>query len=449
MTTRKRSLLSDLRAELTEPVIGPADPGYDKARAVFVPTIDRRPVAIARPVDAAEVAAVVAFARERELEPAARSGGHSSAGHGVSEGARVASAQAGLTAGGVTSSAGGHGLAIPFGDAGPVGIGGLTLGGGVGYLVRKHGLTIDSLLAAELVTADGRLLQVDERSHSDLFWAIRGGGGNFGVVTRFHYRLHPVDAVTGGMLMLPATPETIAAFVAAAEEAPDELSTIANVVPAPPLPSISAEHHGRHIVLATLLYAGSGDAADQAPAPFRSVATPIADLLRPMSYPEIYGPENGGPPPLSVLRTMFVDAIGREAAAQLLERLRGSTAQTTAAQIRVLGGAMARIPAEETAFAHRTRRIMMNVAALYTAAAETPVHEAWVRETGAALGRGDDAGYVNFLGDEGSGRVRAAYPGPTWDRLAEITQRYDPGNLFHLNQNVPPAAMTPAAKVAA
>jgi FAD/FMN-containing dehydrogenase len=446
------TLLSDLRAELTAPVIGPTDPSYDEDRAVFLPTIDRRPAAITQPVDATEVAVVVGFARERGLELAVRSGGHSGAGHGVSDGgivldlarlngleldadARVASAQTGLTAGEVTAAAGGYGLAIPFGDAGPVGIGGLTLGGGVGYLVRNHGLTIDSLLAAELVTADGRVLQVDDRSRPDLFWAIRGGGGNFGVVTRFLYRLHPVDVVTGGMLMLPATPETIAAFVAAAEEAPDELSTIANIVP----------HEGHHIVMAMLLYAGSGEAADRALAPFRSIATPIADLVKPMSYPEIYAAENGGPPPLSVMRTSFVDAIDSDDAAQLLQRLRGSTAQTAVAQIRVLGGAMARIPAEETAFAHRKRAIMMNVAALYASASEEPVHDAWVRETAAAVSRGNDAAYVNFLGDEGGERVRAAYPGRTWERLAEVKHIYDPGNLFHLNQNVPPLEARKAA----
>jgi FAD/FMN-containing dehydrogenase len=238
------------------------------------------------------------------------------------------------------------------------------------------------------------------------------------------------------MLMLPATPETLAAFVAAADDAPDELSTIANVVP----------HDGSHIVVATLVYAGSGEAADQALAPFRSIATPIADLLKPMSYPEIYAAENGGPPPLSIMRTMFLDALDRDAGAQLLERLHESTAQTAVAQIRVLGGAMARIPAVETAFAHRTRRIMMNVAALYKSAEEAPLHKAWVRETAAALSRGDDAAYVNFIGDEGSGRVRAAYPGRTWERLAEIKRRYDPGNVFHLNQNVPPL---PARELAA
>jgi FAD/FMN-containing dehydrogenase len=446
------TLLSDLRAELTAPVIGPADPSYDEDRAVFLPAIDRRPAAIAQPVDAAEVAIVVGFARERGLELAIRSGGHSGAGHGVSEGgivldlarltelvidpdAGVASAQTGLTAGEVTVTAAGHGLAIPFGDSGSVGIGGLTLGGGIGYLVRKHGLTIDSLLAAELVTADGRVLRVDDRSSSDLFWALRGGGGNFGVVTRFVYRLHPLGAVTGGMLMLPATAETVAAFVAAAEEAPDELSTIANIVPV----------DGRHVVVATVVYAGSGEAADRALAPFRSIATPIADLLRQMSYPEIFPPENGGPPPLSVLRTLFVDSIDRDSAAQLLGRLRESTAQTAVAQIRVLGGAMARVPAAETAFSHRTRRIMMNVAALYGAPVEAPVHETWVRETASALG-GDGAAYVNFLGDEGSGRVRAAYPGRTWERLADVKGRYDPENLFHLNQNIqPPAARELAA----
>jgi hypothetical protein len=214
--------------------------------------------------------------------------------------------EAGLTAGEYTTAAGAYGLATGFGDTGSVRIGGLTLGGGVGYLVRNYGLTIDDLLAAEIVTADGQVLHTDAQTHPDLFWAIRGGGGNFGVATRLRFRLHPVGQVVGGLL-LPATPEVIASFVAEAEAAPEELSTIANIMPAPPLPLVPAAQIGRLVIMATLVHAGPIEAGQRAVAPFRALATPIADLVRPMSYPEIYPPEADAFHPTAVARTMFVD----------------------------------------------------------------------------------------------------------------------------------------------
>ncbi|MGZ4388115.1 MAG: FAD-binding oxidoreductase [Gaiellaceae bacterium] len=445
-----------LRAELDGGVIAPGDADYDAARAVFSAAVDRRPAVIVRPADAAEVAYVVSLARETGLELAVRGGGHSVAGHGVSEGGivldlsrlkaleidpveRVAWAETGLNAGELTTCAGAHGLAVGFGDTGSVGIGGLTLGGGVGYLVRKHGLTIDSLLGAEIVTADGELLEVDADRHPDLFWAIRGGGGNFGVATRLRYRLEPVDAVVGGMLILPASPEVVAGFVAAADAAPDELSTIANVMPAPPLPFVPEEHHGRLVVLAMLVHAGPAEDAERVLAPFRALAPPVADLLRPMRYPELYGQAEGGGGLRTVARSLFVDAVDAAVAGSILDRLRASSAQMSVAQIRVLGGAAARVPNEATAYAHRQRRIMVNVAARYAGPGEAAVHEAWASETAAALRRGEDRVYVNFLGDEGPERVRAAYPGSTWERLREVKRRYDPDNLFRLNHNIPPA----------
>ena len=183
---------------------------------------------------------------------------------------RTAWAETGLTAREYTTAAAAHGLATGFGDTGSVGIGGLTLGGGVGYLVRKHGLTIDNLLAAEIVTADGQLLRADSENHPDLFWAIRGGGGNFGVATRFQFRLHEVSSVVGGLLILPATPEVIASFIAEAEAAPEELSTIANVMPAPPMPFLPEEQHGKLVVFALLAYTGAVEAGEHALRPFRS-----------------------------------------------------------------------------------------------------------------------------------------------------------------------------------
>jgi FAD/FMN-containing dehydrogenase len=224
---------------------------------------------------------------------------------------RTAWAQTGLTAGAYTTAVGTHGLATGFGDTGSVGIGGITLGGGVGYLTRKHGLTIDSLLAAEVVTAGGRLLRADDETNPDLFWAIRGGGGNFGVATRFQYRLHEVGTVVGGMLILPATPDVIASLVAEAEAAPEELSGIANIMPAPPMPFVPAEYHGKLVVMAILIHAGGGEAGQRAVTPFRALATPIVDMVRPMRYPEIYPPDPEGYHPTAVSRTLFVDSVDR------------------------------------------------------------------------------------------------------------------------------------------
>jgi FAD/FMN-containing dehydrogenase len=454
----KTSSLSipELRAELTGRVIAPDDAGYDAARAVFPGNIDRRPAVIVRPADADEVASVVSLARDTGIELAVRGGGHSGPGFGVCDAgivldlsamkaldidvnARSAWAEAGLTAGEYTNAAGAHGLATGFGDTASVGIGGLTLGGGIGFLLRKHGMTIDDLLAAEIVTADGTLLSVDEENHPDLYWAIRGGGGNFGAATRFRFRLHEVPSIVGGILMLPATPEVITSFVAEAEAAPEELTTIANVMRTPPMPFVPEEHHGTLAIFALMAYAGDTDAGERAVAPFRALAEPLADMLRPMTYPEIYMPDEEDYHPIAVGRTRFTDRFDEEAAATILDRISTSSAMMAVTQIRALGGAMARVPADATAFAHRGSRFMVTVAAVYEQMEETPQHQAWVDELAGTLQGEGDGAYVNFLGDEGEAGVRDAYPGPTWERLREIKRRYDPGNLFRLNQNVPPA----------
>jgi len=444
-----------LRATLKGQVIAPQDAGYDEARTVFYGGFDRHPAAIVRVANPTDVSHVVALARESGLELAVRSGGHSLAGHGVSDGGivldlsdmknlqidvegRTAWAETGLTAGEYTAATGAHGLATGFGDTGSVGIGGLTLGGGVGYLVRKHGLTIDDLISAEVVTADGRLLSVDAESHPDLFWAIRGGGGNFGVATRFRFRLHEVDTIVGGMLVLPATPGVIASFVAEAEAAPEELSAIANIMVAPPMPFLPAEHHGQLVIMAMMVYAGKVEAGERTIAQFRALATPLVDTVVPKPYPEMYEPMGPGPDE-EVARSMFIDSVDDRAAETIVEHLRASSAQMAVAQLRILGGAMARVPVEATAFAHRKRRIMVALGAVYEHREEAAVHEDWVSGFAAALCQGDGGVYVNFVGEEGEARVREAYPGSTWDRLAAIKGRYDPTNLFRLNQNVPPA----------
>ena len=446
-----------LRAAFNGRVIAPDDAGYDRARTVFLGDIDRRPAVIIRPADATDVSRVISLATETGLELAVRSGGHSAAGHSVTDGGivldlsdmrrldidpqqRTAWAQTGLTAGQYTTAAGAHGLATGFGDTGSVGIGGITLGGGIGYLVRKHGLTIDNLLAAEVVTADGELLRADAEEHPDLFWALRGGGGNFGVATRFKFRLQPLAQVVGGMLLLPATADVLAEFIALAEAAPEELSTIANVMPAPPLPFIPAAQHGKLVVLGMLCYAGEAEAGQRALAPFRALAKPLADLVRPMPYPGMYPPEEEEDfNPTAVVHTMFLDRVDSDTAGTILEHLAASDAMMRVAQLRVLGGAMARVPAEATAFAHRGSPIMATVVCFYHGPEDKPGCQAWLEAFAAALRQGDDGAYTGFLGEDGPARVHQAYPGSTWDRLVEVKARYDPTNLFRHNHNVPAA----------
>ena len=448
--------IPDLRAAVQCPVIAPDDPEYDVARRVFMGDVDRRPAAIVRVANADDVARVIDVARETGVELAVRAGGHSIGlcttdgglvidvrdmkGIDLDQQARTVWAEAGLTASELTTATAAHGLAVGFGDTGSVGIAGITLGGGIGYMVRKHGLTIDSLLAAEIVTADGKLRHVDEEHEPDLFWAIRGGGGNFGIVTRFRYRLQDVREVVGGMLILPATPEIVEGFIAAAEAAPEELSTIANVMPAPPMPFLPEEHHGKLVVFAFVAHVGGVAAGERAMAPFRALAAPLVDMVAPMSYADIYPPEDPDYAPTPVQRTMFVDRIDRAAARTIVEFLEASDAPLRAAQLRVLGGAMARVPADATAFAHRTSRILAVLVNFYDKTPEDRARrQVWADDFAAALRQSDGGAYVNFLGDRDEAGVRAAYPDGTWDRLVAIKQRYDPTNLFRLNQNVPPA----------
>ena len=434
-------------------VVTPDDPDYDKTRTVFYGGIDKRPSAIVRVTSVDDVRRVIETARAEGFELAVRSGGHSIVGHSTTDGGlvidlremsrididpeeRTAWVETGATAHQVTAALSQHGLAIGFGDAGSVGVGGITLGGGIGFLVRKFGLTIDSVLAAEVVTADGRQRRVDAEHEPELFWAIRGGGGNFGVVTRIQFRLNPLPHFTGGVLVVPATPETIAGFAAASLAAPEELSTIGNVMPAPPLPFLAPEHHGQLVIFAMIAFAGDDDAATRAIAPFRALAKPLADMVKPGPYLAMYPPEDPNYRPTAVARTMFMDSVDVEAATTIHDYLSTSDATIRVAQLRALGGAMARVPADATAFAHRSKPMLVNVAAFYQGDAEREARLAWVNEFASALQPRDNSAYVGFLTNDG--QARSAYPGATWERLARIKSHYDPTNLFRLNQNIQP-----------
>jgi FAD/FMN-containing dehydrogenase len=436
-------------------VVAPGDADYDEQRRVMLGGVDGRPAVIVRVADATDVHAVIDLARSTGLELAVRAGGHSGAGHSTTEGGivldvrdlreldidvagRTAWVGAGYTAGELSQALAEHGLAVGFGDTGSVGIGGITLGGGVGYLVRKHGMTIDNLLGVELATASGEILDVDESSHPDLFWAIRGGAGNLGVVTRFRFRLVPVGEVTGGMLILPATVATVSGFLTTAAAAPEELAVIANVMPCPPLPFVDAAIHGQVVIFALVCWSGPTDEADAALAPLRALATPIADMLRPIPYVEMFPPADDEYHPLAISRTFFMDAVDEDDARAILDGLATSDAAMRVVQLRPLGGAMARVAPDATAFAHRTRAFMGNVAAFYTGPDDKAQRTAWVDGLTAAL-RDGEAAYVNFIGDEGPARVHDAYPPETYERLAGIKRRYDPENLFRRTQNVEPA----------
>ncbi|GGC02288.1 FAD-binding oxidoreductase [Cellulomonas carbonis] len=448
--------LDDLRTRLTGRVVEPHDADYDALRTVAAGGVDARPAAIVRPATDDDVVATLAFVRATGIPVAVRCGGHSSAAHSTVDGGVVIDVRdllgievdadsgtawvgAGHTAREVTAALAEHGLAVGFGDTGEVGVAGITLGGGIGFLSRAHGLTIDNLLGADVVTADGRVLRTDAANHPDLFWGLRGAGANLGVVTRLRFRVHPVRDVVGGMLLLPATAPVLAGLVAAAQAAPDELGVIVNVMPCPPLPFVPADVHGRLVVMALVCWSGAAEDADAVLAPIRSLAEPIADLVAPTPYAGMFPPDAPPEHPTVVARGLFTDVVDEPLAARLLDRL-AEVDGMRVAQLRVLGGAIARVPDDATAYAHRSARVMAYVAA-FVSPEDRDERAAWVAATAAALDRGVPGVYVNFLGEEGPDRVRDAYPGATWDRIAQVKATYDPENLFRRNQNVPPAAV--------
>lgn len=443
-----------LRAGLRGRVLTPGDDAYETARHGHNLVFDRRPAVIVRPADAVDVSRAVLTARELGLEIAVKGGGHSVAGHSVNEGGmvidladmraveidpirRVGSAQGGVTAGEYTVAAHQLGFATPFGDTGNVGLGGLTLGGGIGWLVRRHGLTIDNLVSVDLVTADGRSRTVSADHDPDLFWALRGGGGNFGIATRFQYRLHPVDTITGGLIALPLNADVLRGLVEVSAAAPEDLSQITFVMGLPPAPFVPAELVGTPAVLVMLVHAGDPEAGPAAVAPFRSLAKPLAEMVGPMPYPAIYSfTEGGGQPGKSVVRSNFLRTLDEAALDAIVERHSSPEGRMAMTQLRVLGGAMGRVPSDATAFAHRDALVMASVLAGVTDSYEATA--AWADAYLADMSATATGVYSNFLDDEGVGRLHRAYPGATYERLVAVKRRVDPMNVFHGNHNIDP-----------
>jgi FAD/FMN-containing dehydrogenase len=452
--------VSEFAAGLVGTVLLPDHEGYDDARRGFNSLHDYRPALIVRPADSDDVARAIGLAENAGLEIAIRSGGHSLAGYGTVDGGLVidlssmrsieidqaegkAWVEAGATAGQFTSASTAAGLVTPFGDSGSVGVGGITLGGGVGWLSRSLGLTIDSLMAVEIVTADGSTLMANETAHPDLFWAVRGGGGNFGVVTQFLFRLHPIDTVLGGVLMLPASPEIVRRVVDFAEAAPDELTMISLVMRIPPFSIVPVESHGKLAIFITLVWSGDIEAGEAVLRPFRDLGPPIADLVRPMPYSEMYELMPEAPTSVTfVTRNLMGDELDDHAIEAILAHMDASRLPSdeslAAVEIRVLGGAIARIPIDATAFAHRHRKVIVSVVTAGFDPIEGNSHRAWAESLYRALSRLANGVYVNFLDVDGETRIGEAYPESTFRRLMDVKRRYDPANLFRRNLNVRP-----------
>jgi len=450
--------LEMLRSRLRGRLITADDPDYDDARRVLNFTVDRRPLAIVRVADARDVAAVVDYGRDHSLPLAVRSGGHSIAFLSVIDDAlvvdlshmkrvsidpeaRIARVQPGATSGDLAGPAHEHGLALSTGDTHSVGFGGLTTGGGIGFMVRKHGLAIDNLLAAQVVTAAGDIVTASTEEHPDLFWAIRGGGGNAGIVTEFVFRLAPVGQVLGGVLLLPASREVLRKYLDYVASAPDDLTTLADLMAAPPAPHVPQEHVGELVLSIIVCWTGDIAAGERALAPLRALATPVADTVAPIPYPEMYRiTAHLAEPHAASIRMMFADELSDDALDAILAAMERASSPFSLVHFRGLGGAMTRVASDATAFAHRERRFFVAIIGLWLDAAEDgAAHEAWTAALWRTIRDEGSGVYVNFLEEEGPDRVREAYPPATYARLAAIKRRYDPTNLFRFNQNVPPA----------
>ncbi|WP_219416049.1 FAD-binding oxidoreductase [Pseudonocardia nigra] len=443
-------------------MLRPGDDGYEQARRVWNGAIDRRPAFVARCRSTTDVAAMVRFGVRHGLPIAVRGGGHSIPGLSVCEGGLVidlspmkaiavdpvrrrADVGPGVLWAEFDRAAQEHGLAVPGGEISDTGVAGLTLGGGVGWLSRAYGLACDSLVAAEVVTADGSVLHVDEQDDPELLWGLRGGGGNFGVVTRFTFRLYPVPVpMYGGMLLHPIERggEALRAFLDLGADAPDELGLNAAIITAPPAPFVPPELQGRPVVALAAGYVGPPAEGEAAVRPLRQFAPPAVDLLGPMPYTALQSiVDEAAPPGLpAYVRSEWLGPLDDAAIDTLLDRAAGMTSPLSQVLVRIMGGAVGRVAPDATAFRYREAAAMLTLAAVWTDPADQgEEHRAWTRRSWEALRPWSaGGGYVNHLCGEGPGRVREAYGERTWARLVALKRRLDPGNVFHLNQNVPP-----------
>ncbi len=442
-------------------VLRPGDAGYDEARAIWNGAIDRRPAFIVRCRTTAEVAASVRFAADNDLLLSVKGGGHSIPGWSVCEGGlmidlspmkaiqvdaqrRIALAQPGLLWGEYDAAVQAHGLASPGGEISHTGVAGLTLGGGIGWLSRRFGLACDNLVEAEVVLADGAIVTANAQQHPDLFWALRGGGGNFGIVTRFSFRLHPVAPMMAGFVMYPASQAVpvLRHFDQLARKAPQALSLVAAMVSAPPAPFVPEALHFQPMVAIAACYVGPVKEGAAAVRAIREYGSPAVDTFGVQNYADIQQWfDNSVPHGLHYhCRSEWLKPLDEGAIAAVAGAAGSSTSPMSQVLLRHMGGATAGVAPEATAFRFREAEYMLTVAAVWQPADAQPErHRDWCRATWQALRPATaGGGYVNHLTDEGEDRTREAYGAQTWDRLVSVKRRYDAGNLFRMNQNIKP-----------
>ena len=446
-------LVRELAGRVSGPVLTPDDPGYDAARAVHNGLVDRRPAVIVRCRSTGDVVAALGLARSTGLEVSVRGGGHNVAGRAVTDGGvmidlaemkqvvidpvrATATAEGGVLWSELNDAAAGHGLAVTGGAVSTTGIAGLTLGGGLGWLMGRHGLAADNLRGAQVVTATGEVLDVDAGSHPDLFWALRGGGGNFGVVTSFTYRLHPLRTVVGGLIAHPldAAPAMLRFYREATSRASDDLTVFAGLVHAP-------DGSGAKLAAMVVCHAGDAEQAERELAPFRTWGSPLVVQVGEMPYPVMNTILDAGFPDgaLNYWLSSFTRGLPDELIDLAVERFASVPSSMSSLLLEHFHGAVTRVGVTETAVPHREPGWNLLLPSVWTDAAETEANIRWTRETFAALRPHFGAGrWLNYLGDDqADDAIRAAY-GPNFHRLRDVKRRYDPGNVFRLNHNIAP-----------
>jgi FAD/FMN-containing dehydrogenase len=452
--------LDELATTFRGDLICPGDEAYDDQRRIWNASIDRRPALIARCAGVADVISALRFSREREQLVAVRSGRHSYPGLGVCDGgvvidlgqmkgirvdpdAHIARAQAGVLLGELDREAQAFGLAVPAGIVTHTGLAGLTLGGGIGWLERRYGLTIDQLRRVDLVTAEGDFVTADEDHNADLFWGVRGGGGNFGVVTEFEFRLNPVGPmVLAGPIMwaMEDSPQVLRFYREWVKTVPDELTTIVTHRRVPPVPAMPEELHGKHVVIVGTCYAGPVDEGERAVEPLRNFGSPLLDGCAPMPFTKHQGMLDPSFPHgwWYYIRSCNLAELTDEVIEILVEHGQKIVSPLTVSSIYHLGGAVARVADDETAFGARDASHTVNVIGITRTGDGFEEEREWARELWTALQPHHENVYVNFLMEEGEDRIREAYGTRKYDRLKALKRKYDPDNFFRLNQNIRP-----------
>jgi FAD/FMN-containing dehydrogenase len=453
ITTVDDDLVRELAGRVSGPVLAPQDAGYEEARTIHNGLVDRSPALIVRCRATSDVVAALEFARRSRLEVSVRGGGHNVAGRAVTDGGLMisladmkdiavdperstATAQGGVTWGELNAATGAHELAVTGGVVSTTGIAGYTLGGGLGWLMARHGLAADNLDAVELVTADGEVLDVDAASHPDLFWALRGGGGNFGVATSFTYRLHRVGMITGGLIAHPieAAGELLRFYRDAVADASDDLTVFAGLVHAP-------DGSGAKLAALVVFHAGDSDTAERELAPFLSFGSPLMAQVGPLPYPVMNTLLDAGYPDgaLNYWLSSFTSGLPDALIDTAVERFAAVPSPMTAILLEHFHGAVTRVGPDETAVPHRQPGWNLLLPSVWTDPAATAANIRWTRDTFAALRPHLAIGrWLNYLGDDqADDAIQAAY-GANYQRLRDIKRRYDPGNVFHLNHNIAP-----------